>query len=75
MATRNHPPQAKNILLEKVRFDRRMSKRELANKSGVDTCFISYAENRNFLLYDSQLEKLAKALDFDGDPQDLLMEV
>jgi len=48
---------------------------ELARQSGLANSTISQIESQRFSPYDSQLAKLAAALDFDGPAADLLDEV
>ena len=48
---------------------------ELARQSGLANSTISQIESRHFIPYDTQLAKLATALDYDGPAADLLDEV
>jgi len=48
---------------------------EMARKSGLSPSTISSIEHRRFIPYDTQLAKLAKALDYAGSPAELLEEV
>ena len=51
------------------------SKNRLFRESGVANSDICKAESGIYKLYPSQRAKLAKALGFEGDPDDLLKEV
>lgn len=62
------------VILERVRHARGMTQQRLAKSSGVDSSYISKAENGLVRLYPSQLAKLAAALEWDGDPGELLEE-
>ncbi len=63
------------IALQIEREKRRWSKRELARRAGIDAAILSYAENRHFLPYPKQVEGIAAALDWQGDPAELFEEV
>ena len=60
-------------LLRKLRLESGLSQRELWRRTGIDFALISKAESGR-ILSDGQLAKLAEALDYDGDPADLLKE-
>lgn len=61
--------------MQVVREEKGFSKRGLALESSVDSSFILWIEQRGFIPYDPQLYRIAKALAYEGDPQDLLEEV
>lgn len=63
------------IAMQKERMNRGWSQRELMRRSRVDAADLSKAENRGLKLYPSQLERIASALDWEGDKFDLLKEV
>ncbi len=63
------------IRLKALRKARGWSAMELARQSGLANSTISQIESQRFSPYDSQLAKLAAALDFDGPAADLLDEV
>lgn len=63
------------ILLTKVREDARLSKRKLDRLSNVCASDISKAETRGLRLYPVQMERIAAALEWEGDPMALLEEV
>ena len=62
-------------ILKKLRQKHGLSQRELARKAGVSASYICNAETRGFKLYPRQAERLAAALDWEGDPSDLTKEV
>jgi transcriptional regulator with XRE-family HTH domain len=51
-----------------------ISQSELGRRSGINQVTISAAENARFVPYSSQLERLAGALGWQGEPADLLNE-
>lgn len=61
--------------LQQMREDQNLSKAELARRTGMQGGVIAWVESGRFLPYDSQLTKLANALKWEGDPNDLLKEV
>lgn len=61
-------------ILKKLRQKHGLSQRELARKAGVSASYICNAETRGFELYPGQAERLATALDWEGDPSDLTKE-
>jgi transcriptional regulator with XRE-family HTH domain len=63
----------KRLTAERTR--RGWSKAELARKSGLNDVTVGMAENGRLLPYPGQLLKLARALEFDGEPAALLEEV
>jgi len=63
------------ILMQKLREEQHLSKHAIEHLNDVTISYIGYAENRGFRLYDEQLRRIAEALDYDGDPSDLLQEV
>lgn len=52
-----------------------LSKAELARRAGMQQGLIGWIESRRFIPYDSQLAKLAAALNWNEDPAGLLEEV
>lgn len=52
-----------------------LSKAELARRAGMQQGLIGWIESRRFIPYDSQLAKLAEALNWSEDPTGLLEEV
>lgn len=65
----------KMILLTKVREGAQLSKRKLERLSNVCAPYISKAETRGLRLYPVQMERIAKALNWEGNPMELLEEV
>ncbi len=63
------------IRLKALRKARGWSAMELARQSGLANSTISQIESQRFSPYDSQLAKLAAALDYDGPATALLDEV
>lgn len=61
--------------LERLRVENGWSKSKLGRKADINTTTIIWAEQRGFRLYPQQLAKLAMALDWKGDPEQLLEEV
>ena len=62
-------------MMKKVREGVPLTKSRLSHLSGVDRSFIHWIEERGFIPYEPQLERIASALGYDGDPHDLLEEV
>ena len=62
-------------VLEQVRRERGMTKAELARRAEMQQSVIGWIETGRFKPYESQLEKLAAALDWDGEPHRLMEEV
>ena len=62
-------------LIEKLRVEKGWSKAALARKAEIQQGVVGWIESGRYVPYDSQLRKLAKALDWQGDPSDLLKEV
>ena len=60
-----------NLKFERVK--REMTQSELGVVSGVDPAMICRAERSGFA-YPGHLKRLAAALDWKGDPQELLLE-
>lgn len=52
-----------------------LSKSALARKAGLQVNVVSWAESGRFIPYEIQLQKLATALGWQGDPHELLKEV
>lgn len=63
------------ILLTKVREAAHLSKRKLESLSNVCASDICRAETRGLRLYPVQMERIATALGWSGDPMALLEEV
>ena len=61
--------------LTRLRQARGWSKSELGRRSGVNQVTISVIEARRLAPYASQMRKLAQALDYEGDPAELLGEM
>ena len=64
-------------MLTTLEFERRkrsMTQASLGARAHVDPCAISRAE-RHALAYPGHLKRLAAALDWKGEPADLLQEV
>ena len=51
------------------------SQRRLAEESGISQNYIAFAETRGFIPYPSQQKKLAAALGWTGNPEDLFVSV
>lgn len=65
----------KRLLCKQIREEKGMNKSDVARKTGIQQGVIGWIESCRFIPYDSQLKKIANALDWDGDPQELLKEV
>lgn len=65
----------KMTTLEKMRHERGWSKSELGRRACIQSGLIGWIEGRRFVPYDVQLERLAEALGFEGEPTGLLDEV
>ena len=57
--------------LKAARFRAGMSKAELARAAHMDAGMCGWIESGRFVPYPSQLEKLARALNYFGDPSEL----
>jgi len=66
--------EMKAIAMSTIRKERGMKRSELARKAGMQAGMISWIETGRFVPYESQIEKIAKALGVD-DPGVLLEEV
>lgn len=66
--------QEKTTALELIRKKRGMTKADLARAAEMQQSVIGWIESRRFSPYDSQLIKIAAALDWSGDPRELLLE-
>lgn len=66
--------EMKPTALSKYREDRGMNRSDLARATGMQAGTIAWIETGRFVPYDSQLNKLAEALDVD-DPEMLLAEI
>ncbi|MCL2745897.1 MAG: helix-turn-helix domain-containing protein [Coriobacteriia bacterium] len=62
----------KVTVMEKVRRERGMTKTDVARKAKIQQGLLGWIESGRFTPYDSQLEKIAAALEWDGDPRELL---
>jgi len=65
----------KVTVLEKMREERGMTKADVARKAEIQQGVLGWVESGRFTPYCSQLEKIAAALEWDGNPQELLKEV
>lgn len=61
--------------LEFLRRNLKWSQRKLGDVSSVDARYICNAEKRGMILYPKQAKRLADALDWTGDPDELFKEV
>lgn len=61
--------------LEQLRNERHMTQERLGNKAHLDKSYISKAENYGNHLGAGQLARLAAALEWTGDPEDLMLDV
>ena len=61
--------------LEFLRRQLGLTQQRLERKARVDRSYISKAERWGYKLGDEQLERLAKALGWAGDPKDLMKDV
>lgn len=61
--------------IELLRRNRNLSQRELGELSRVNASYICNAERRGMRLFDSQAQRLAKTLEWQGDAQELFEEV
>ena len=59
----------------RMRRDKDMSLAELGRRAGMDAGMIGWIEKGRFIPYRSQLAKLAEALGYAGNPEDLAEEV
>jgi transcriptional regulator with XRE-family HTH domain len=60
--------------LTKEREARRWSRAELARRAKINAATIGQIEGRRLRPYDVQLDKIAAALDFEGEPSALIEE-
>lgn len=61
--------------MELLRRNRNLSQRELGKLASVNASYICNAERRGMRLFDSQAQRLAVALDWQGQAEDLFEEV
>lgn len=61
--------------LEKMRHDKGWSKSELGRRACMQSGLVGWIETGRFTPYDVQLQRLAQALDFEGEPSELLEQV
>lgn len=66
--------EMRQTALMRIRKEAGMTKAELARRSHMDAGIIAWIESGRFFPYYSQLEKLAKALDYKGSPWELAEE-
>lgn len=62
-------------IIERVRIEKGWTKAALARKAELQPNVIGWIETGRFIPYESQLKKIAFALDWQGDPNVLLEEV
>lgn len=60
---------------KKLRIDQSMTLADEARAASMQQGMIGWIESGRFIPYNSQLQKMAKALGYEGDPNDLLEEV
>lgn len=65
----------KHLMLEQERIKAGLTKSGLARKAEMQAGMIGWIESGRFTPYDAQLEKIANALGWQGDPAELLREV
>lgn len=63
------------LVLAVLREERGWSRAELARRAKMNASTISLIEGKRFRPYDSQLARLTGALEYAGDPAELLEEV
>lgn len=61
--------------LEFLRRTHGLSQRELGKLACVNASYICNAEKRGMILYTDQASRIAKALDWEGEPSKLFEEV
>jgi DNA-binding XRE family transcriptional regulator len=66
---------ARMTRLEVLRVQAGLSKAKLARLADLNTATITWAEQRGFRLYDVQLERIARVLEWTDDPAALLEAV
>ena len=64
----------KTTVLEQIRKKQGKTKADLARAAEMQQSVIGWIESGRFVPYDSQLEKIAAALEWDGDIHKLMME-
>ena len=62
------------LVLTKEREAKKFNKSELARRAKMQGSIIGWIESGRFKPYDVQMKKIAKALDWKGDPADLFKE-
>lgn len=65
--------RASRLKLTVEREQREWTRAELARRAGMNPGTVGLIENSRLVPYGSQLKKLAKALGWKGNPQDLLV--
>jgi transcriptional regulator with XRE-family HTH domain len=64
------------LMIQKLREDKRLTRSALARLALMHAATVGQIENRYIgKPYASQLKKLAVALEFGGDPRELLVEI
>lgn len=61
--------------LSVVRREKGLSQAKVARAAGIDQATMSRIESGRYVPYPSELQRVADALGFEGDPQELLAEV
>ena len=66
--------RSKCTRLEQLRHDLGMTKADVAREARMQGNVIGWIESRRFVPYPSQLAKIADAVGWEGDPEELLEE-
>lgn len=66
--------EMRQTALVRMRKERGLTKAELARRAHLDAGIIAWIESGRFIPYYSQLEKLARALEYTGSPYDIAEE-
>jgi ribosome-binding protein aMBF1 (putative translation factor) len=64
----------KDRVVKQLREMKGWSKADLARETKIQQGVIGWIESGRFIPYDSQLEKIARALNWEGNMQDLIAE-
>lgn len=67
--------EPKKTALYYMRRNKGMSQRELARRAHMDASMVGWIESGRFIPYHSQLEKIAAALDYKGNPENIVREM
>ena len=67
--------EPRKTVLYHMRTRRGLTKAELARRAKMDPGMIGWIERGRFIPYPSQLEKIAAALDYKGDPANIAREI